>query len=76
MTELELSAKMSAGEALQILVCFPKNIPGRVAVALNVFYTSLSTVQNLHSEEGAWGGLMSTGGLQEPTELWGMDQDR
>lgn len=53
MTELELSAKMSAGEALQILVCFPKNIPGRVAVALNVFYTSLSTVQNLHSEEGA-----------------------
>lgn len=37
MTELELSAKMSAEGALKILVCFPKNIPDRDAVVLNVF---------------------------------------
>lgn len=36
-SELELSAKKSAGGAPQTSACFPKNIPGRAAVVLNVF---------------------------------------
>lgn len=36
-SELELSAKKSAGGAPRTSACFPKKIPGRVAIALNVF---------------------------------------
>lgn len=36
-SELELSAKKSAGGAPQTSAYFPKYTPGRVAVALNVF---------------------------------------
>lgn len=37
LSELELSAKQSAGGAPQVFACFPETIPGRVAGALGAF---------------------------------------